>query len=105
LRKETVHSSQEFILSQTKVFPVSITSLLRKIRVNRLFGREVFVVEKHWESILKKLQQDGWTVRQVEAMHDGEPGWSATATKGKERHSIHSNDLTLAFQELEALIF
>lgn len=57
---------------------------------------------KYWETIAKKLKADGWEVRWVEAMHDGEPGWTATAIRGKERHSIQANEITLAFQELEA---
>jgi hypothetical protein len=57
---------------------------------------------KYWESIVEKLKTDGWQVRWTEAMHDGEVGWTATATRGKERHSAHANDVTLAFQELEA---
>lgn len=57
---------------------------------------------KYWETIVENLKSAGWEVRWIEAMHDGEPGWTATATRGKERHSSHANDLTLAFQELEA---
>jgi len=57
---------------------------------------------KHWESIVEKLKAAGWEVRWIEAMHDGEAGWTATAIRGKERRSSHANDLTLAFQELEA---
>jgi len=56
---------------------------------------------KYWETISEKLKSDGWKVRWVEAMNNGEPGWTATATKGRERHSTHANDITLAFQELE----
>lgn len=52
--------------------------------------------------IFERLKADGWQVRWIEAMHDGEAGWTTIATKGKERHSSHANDLTLAFQELEA---
>jgi hypothetical protein len=59
-------------------------------------------VAKHWETIVEKLKADGWEVRWVEAMHDAESGWTATAIRGKERHSNHANDITLAFQELEA---
>lgn len=59
-------------------------------------------VAKYWESIAEKLKSDGWEVRWVEAMHDAEPGWTATAIRGKDRHSTHANDITLAFQELEA---
>ena len=57
---------------------------------------------KYWETIIKKLKAEGWEVRWVEAMHDGEPGWTATAIQGKEQRSTHANDITLAFQELEA---
>ncbi len=58
-------------------------------------------MEKYWETIEEKLRSHGWNVRYVEAMHDGETGWTATATQGKKRHSTHANDLILAFQELE----
>ena len=57
---------------------------------------------KYWETIAKKLKADGWDVGWVEATYDGEPGWTAIAIRGKERHSIHANDITLALQELEA---
>lgn len=66
-----------------------------KIRVNG-------TVVKYWESIEEKLKASGWEVRWTEAMHDGEIGWTATAVRGKERHSSHANDVTLAFQELES---
>jgi len=59
-------------------------------------------VAKYWETIVEKLKSDGWQVRWTEAMHDGASGWTATAVRGKERHSTHANDITLAFQELEA---
>ncbi len=59
-------------------------------------------VAKYWESIVEKLKSDGWEMRWTEAMHDGVSDWTATATRGRERHSIHANDITLAFQELEA---
>lgn len=51
---------------------------------------------------MEKLKTAGWEVRWIEAMHDGENGWTATAIRKKERHSVHANDLTLAFQELES---
>ena len=57
---------------------------------------------KYWETIVEKLKSAGWKVRWTEAMHDGESGWTATAIRGKERRSTHANDITLAFQELEA---
>jgi hypothetical protein len=57
---------------------------------------------KYWETLVEKLKSAGWEVRWIEAMHDGENGWTATAVRGKERHSTHANDITLAFQELEA---
>lgn len=57
---------------------------------------------KYWEIIVEKLKSAGWKVRHTEAMHDGESGWTATAVRGKERYSTHANDITLAFQELEA---
>lgn len=57
---------------------------------------------KYWETIVGKLRSAGWEVRWVEAVQDGESGWTATAIRGKERHSTHVNDITLAFQELEA---
>ncbi len=57
---------------------------------------------KYWETIVEKLKSDGWQIRWVEAVQDGESGWTATAIRGKERHSTHANDITLAFQELEA---
>ena len=60
------------------------------------------VVKKHWETILDKLKSQGWQVRWVEAKHGGESGWTVTATLGKQRHSTHANDISLAFQELEA---
>jgi len=56
---------------------------------------------KLWETISETLTAAGWTVRYVEAMHDGAPGWTAIAVKGDKRHSTHANDITLAFQELE----
>lgn len=59
-------------------------------------------VAKHWETIVEKLKSSGWEVRWIEAMQDGESGWTATAVRGKERHSTHANDITLAFQELVA---
>jgi len=59
-------------------------------------------VAKYWETIVKKLQAAGWEVRWIEAMHDAEAGWTATAIRGKKRYSTHANDITLAFQELEA---
>lgn len=59
-------------------------------------------VAKYWETILEKLKDEGWNVRWVEATQGGESGWTAIATRGKERHSTHANDITLAFQELEA---
>ena len=58
----------------------------------------------YWEKTVEKLKADGWQVRWVEAMHDQEPGWTVTITRGTERHSIHANDLTLAFQELEEIL-
>lgn len=70
-------------------------ALAEKIQVNRR-------VAKYWETIIEKWKSAGWEVRWIEAMHDGEAGWTATATRGRERHSSHANDLTLAFQELEA---
>ncbi len=57
---------------------------------------------KYWETIFEKLKSEGWEVRWIEAMHDGVSGWTATAIRGRERHSTHANDITLAFQELEA---
>lgn len=57
---------------------------------------------KYWETIVEKLRLEGWQVRWVEAMHDRESGWTVTATRGKERHSTHANDITLAIQELDA---
>lgn len=57
---------------------------------------------KFWESIVEKLKSEGWEVRWIEAMQAGESGWTATAVRGKERHSIHANDITLAMQELDA---
>jgi hypothetical protein len=59
-------------------------------------------VAKYWETIVEKLKSDGWQIRWVEAVQDGESGWTATAIRGRERHSTHANDITLAFQELEA---
>ncbi len=59
-------------------------------------------VAKYWESIVEKLKSAGWEVRWTEAMHDGESVWTAIAVRGKERYSTHANDITLAFQELEA---
>jgi len=56
---------------------------------------------KYWETISEKLKSTGWKVRWVEAMSNGEPGWTATATKEAERHSTHANDIALALQELE----
>lgn len=58
---------------------------------------------KYWESLVEKLKSDGWEVRWTEAMHDRENGWTATAIRGKERHSTHAKDITLAFQELEEI--
>lgn len=57
---------------------------------------------KFGENIVEKMKSAGWEVRWIAAMHGGEPGWTATALRGKERHSSHANDLNLAFQELEA---
>jgi hypothetical protein len=57
---------------------------------------------KYWETIVEKLKSAGWEVRWTEATQEGESGWTATAVRGKERHSSHANDITLAFQELEA---
>lgn len=62
-------------------------------------------VAPYWQTIVAKLRSAGWEVRWTEAMHDAEPGWTAIATREKERHSTHANDLTLAFQELEASCF
>lgn len=59
-------------------------------------------VVKYCEIIVEKLKADGWQVRWTEAMHDGAVGWTATAIRGKDRHSTHANDVTLAIQELEA---
>ncbi|HEY5748586.1 MAG TPA: hypothetical protein VIU12_21095 [Chryseolinea sp.] len=59
-------------------------------------------VAKHWETILEKLKIDGWNIRWIEATQEGEVGWTAIALRGTERHSTHANDITLAFQELEA---
>jgi hypothetical protein len=61
-----------------------------------------FDVPKYWETIVEKLKCEGWSVRWIEATQDGESGWTATAIREKERHSTHANDITLAFQELEA---
>lgn len=58
---------------------------------------------KYWEKVAERLADLGWQVRWVEAMHDGEPGWTVTACKGDQRHCIHANQLTLAFQELEEI--
>ena len=70
------------------------------IAPSRLIGI-IFSMAKYWEIISEKLKSEGWNVRWVEAMNNGEPGWTATATKGTERHSTHANDIMLAFQELE----
>lgn len=78
-------------------WPVSFSELLPSLSF-RLHGG----VAKYWETIVEKLKFAGWEVRWVEAMHDGESGWTATAVRGKERNSTHANDITLAFQELEA---
>ena len=45
----------------------------------------------------------GWSVRHMEAMHDGEAGWTAIAMRDGVRHPIHANDITLAVQELTEL--
>ena len=58
-------------------------------------------MEKYWEKVAEKLKTAGWQIRWVEAMQDHESGWTVSAIKGDLRHSIHANDLTLAFQELE----
>lgn len=57
---------------------------------------------KYWETIVEKLKSSGWEIRWIEAIQDGESGWTATAVRGKERHSTQANDITLALQELEA---
>lgn len=61
-----------------------------------------FEVAKYWETIVERLKSAGWQVRWIEAKQDGESGWTATAVRGGARHSSHANDITLAFQELEA---
>jgi len=86
---------------QATVAVVAVACIFSELRSSmglRLDG----AVAKYWETIVEKLKSAGWEVRWIEAMHDGEPGWTVTATRGKERHSSHANDLTLAFQELEA---